>query len=95
MKQLTGREFDLMPLMNRIIEKIMSFYGFLKNGNFELVDNLFHETMYRFGEEHRYKSGNTMFSGKIIGVNEIGQLLIVDENRTLRQFHFKEVEFIL
>lgn len=95
LKQLTGSEFELMPLLHGIIENIISFYALLKNDNFAVVNKLFHEKLYRFGEEHRYKSENAEFTGKITGVNEIGQLLIENENGDLRQFHFKEVEFIL
>ncbi len=95
LKQLTGRDFDLMPLLQQIIENIISFYDLLKNGNFEVINKLFHENMYRFGGKHRYSANNTEFIGKITGVNEIGQLLILDQHKKFRQFHFKEVEFIL
>lgn len=95
LKQLTGNELPLMPLLYDIIENIILFYNLLKDGNFEVINKLFHEKLYRFGEEHRYRSENAEFTGKITGVNEIGQLLIEDEHKKLRPFHFKEVEFIL
>ncbi|MDX9883307.1 MAG: biotin--[acetyl-CoA-carboxylase] ligase [Prolixibacteraceae bacterium] len=95
LKQLTGKDYDLMPLLNQLTENIFSFYGLLKNGNFGVINQLFEEKMYRFGEKYRYKCDGAEFTGTITGVNEIGQLLITDEHGNKRQFHFKEVEFII
>ena len=94
LKQITQREFDLIPLLQKVISGINSFYEKLKDEQVALINELFHEKMYRFGGEYRYYSNNEMFTGKIIGVNEIGQLMILDEKERIRQFHFKEVEFV-
>ena len=36
---------------------------------------------------------NRRFSGKISGVNENGQLVIIDDKNAVRIFNFKEVEY--
>jgi len=95
LKQLTGQDHDLLSLFEQIISTIKVYYRKLYDGNFKEINRLFLGEMYRFEERHRYKSGGSMFYGEITGVNEPGQLLIMDENKKLRQFHFKEVEFIL
>ena len=95
LKQLTGKDYDLMKLLSQIIKSINTFYELLKNGNFTEINQLFVDKLYRFGEKFRYRCGDTEFTGRITGVNEIGQLMITDERGNERQFHFKEVEFIL
>lgn len=94
LKQITQREFDLIPLLQIVISEINSFYEKLKDGQITFINELFHEKMYRFRGEYRYYSSGETFTGRIIGVNEIGQLMILDEKERIRQFHFKEVEFI-
>lgn len=94
LKQITRHEFDLISLLQKIILGIISYYEKLKDGQLALINELFHEQMYRFGGEYRYSSNGEIFTGRIIGVNKIGQLMILDEKERIRQFHFKEVEFI-
>ena len=53
--------------------------------------------MYRFGEEHEYtdcKTG-TVFKGKIVGVNELGQLVVENEKGERKEFGFKEISYII
>lgn len=95
LKNLTGVEYELIPLLQKIISEINSWYQKLKDEHISEINERFHEKMYRFGEKSRYSSNGETFSGRIIGVNEIGQLMIIDENKEIRKFHFKEVEFLI
>ena len=95
LKQLTGLEYEIVPLCDQIVSEILFYYEKLKKRKWKKINQLFQEKMYRLGEEHRYKSGGERFTGRIIGVNAIGQLMILDEKDNVRQFHFKEVEFIV
>lgn len=93
--QITGKHFDLEKLLDDIVMHIFEYYSILANGQFDLINQLFQENMYRQGEMHAYRCGDEVFMGAITGVNEIGQLMLADEQGELRKFHFKEVEFIL
>jgi len=95
LKQITGQDYDLLPLLDKIISAIKVYYEKLREGKFKEINRLFLDEMFRFNRKCLYKSSEGEFYGKITGVNEIGQLMIETENRTIRQFHFKEVEFIL
>lgn len=95
LKQLTGKTFELIPLLKQILLEIEKYYQMLKDGNTPWINDFFENNMYRFGEDHRYIHDGKQFVGRIIGVNKIGQLLIVDSDKKIRQFHFKEVEFVL
>ena len=94
LKQLTGENHELKSLLDSVISEIDKFYLKLRKGYFAEINELFLKNMYRFQEMHRYQSNKKEFCGRITGVNEIGQLMISEEDGTIRQFHFKEVEFI-
>ena len=66
----------------------------LRDGQDERIDREFLTALYRLNEMHLYKSEDGLFEGQIIGVNEIGQLLIRKKDGKVLEFHFKEVEFL-
>jgi BirA family biotin operon repressor/biotin-[acetyl-CoA-carboxylase] ligase len=66
----------------------------LKEGEETRIDNEFVSTLYRLNETHSFRSEKEVFKGEIVGVNEIGQLLIQNQQGKMLAFHFKEVEFL-
>lgn len=94
MKILTNQHFDTDAVLAEILAGIDIYFALLKDGEEELIDREFITRLYRLNENHSYKSENEVFEGKIIGVNEIGQLLIRKMDDTILDFHFKEVEFL-
>ena len=53
--------------------------------------------MYRFGMEYDYTDcrSEEVFKGKIVGVNEQGQLVVEVENGEIKEFGFKEISYII
>lgn len=94
LKNLTNQQFDREKILGEVLLAIDEYYSTLREGFYKELDQNFLNALYRFNESYLYRSGEELFKGKIVGVNEIGQLLILDENDRLRAFHFKEVEFI-
>lgn len=91
---LTNQHFDTDAVLAEILAGIDFYYALLKEGEDELIDQEFVSRLYRLDENHSFKSEHEIFSGKILGVNEIGQLLIQKSDGTVLDFHFKEVEFL-
>jgi BirA family biotin operon repressor/biotin-[acetyl-CoA-carboxylase] ligase len=60
----------------------------------ERIDREFISVLYRLNEKHWFRAEQEEFEGEIIGVNELGQLLIRKQNGEILDFHFKEVEFL-
>ncbi|UII33048.1 biotin--[acetyl-CoA-carboxylase] ligase [Fulvivirga ulvae] len=90
--QITGEIYDLETALSSLCEHLERRYLQLKRGE---TGNLRHEylnNMYRFGEDHLYKD-KEVFQGRITGVTEQG-LLEVETYKGLKQFNFKEVEFL-
>ena len=80
--------------MAEILSGIDFYYNLLKQGKEELIDKEFISVLYHLNEKFWYLAEQELFEGEIIGVNEIGQLLIRKETGEILDFHFKEVEFV-
>jgi len=94
LKILTNQQFDCEQVLSEILSGIDFYYSLLKDGEEEQIDKEFISVLYHLNEKHRYLADQEVFEGEIIGVNEIGQLLIKKETGEVLDFHFKEVEFL-
>lgn len=94
LKMLTNQHFDCESVLTEILSGIDCYYDLLHNGAYEEIDEQFTSILYRLNERHRFRSEDGIFEGVIIGVNEIGQLQIRETDGEVREFHFKEVEFL-
>ena len=94
LKMLTNEDYDTDNVLMEILSGINSYYAILKSDAYERINNEFLSVLYRINETHFFRSSEETFQGKIIGVNEIGQLLIERTDGKILDFHFKEVEFL-
>jgi len=93
LKLLTNQHFDCETLLNEVLMKINFYFELLRRGEYELIDKIYISALYWLNEKHSFRTGPKVFEGNIIGVNDIGQLLIRKEDDEILKFHFKEVEF--
>ncbi len=91
---LTNQHYDCAEILTEVLSGIDHYYGLLKQGEESKIDADFILVLYRLNEKHNFRAGNEVFEGEIIGVNEIGQLLIRKQDGQTCEFHFKEVEFL-
>ncbi len=91
---LTNQHYDCEVILSEILSGINWYYALLRDGQEEAIDQEFISVLYRLNENHYFKAEDELFVGEIIGVNEIGQLLIRKTDGTIDGFHFKEVEFL-
>ena len=94
LKMLTNEQLDCEVVLSELLSGIDFYYSLLKGGEEDLIDKEFISLLYHFTENHWFQAGKETFEGEIIGVNDIGQLLIMKENAEVHSFHFKEVEFL-
>ena len=96
MSILTGEKFDREEVLEVVLEALMKRYEMLRQGHFEQLSREYNTLLYRLGEWHTYAlSDGTRFRGKILGVEERGELRIETEEGKTELFLFKEVEFLL
>jgi BirA family biotin operon repressor/biotin-[acetyl-CoA-carboxylase] ligase len=94
LKTLTNQQFDCDVVLSEILSGIDYYYSLLREVEEERIDREFISVLYRLNEKHWFRAEQEEFEGEIIGVNELGQLLIRKQNGEILDFHFKEVEFL-
>ncbi len=91
--QITGRVYDLDGALSNLCLKIDARYQQLLNGKFGQIDADYIEMMYRRDIWSPYADETGDFEGRIIGVDQIGQLKIETRSGRVRKYQFKEVTF--
>jgi len=94
LKMITGKDYALDLAIKELLKEIDLYYMKLRSGQFEELDRVFHDQLYRLNEWHSYRDETHVYSGKIIGVNPIGQLRIQEKDGFVHEYHFKEVEYL-
>jgi len=94
MQVLTNQHYDCEKILTEVLSGINGYYNLLRQDNAKKIDQEFISVLYRLNEKHQFRSEDEIFEGEIIGVNEIGQLLIRKKDGEILDFHFKEVEFL-
>lgn len=90
---LSGKEFELMNVLNRLCEFFEARYLQLKSNKLESIDSAYLERLYRLNEWSNYKSMDSDFEGKVKGVSLIGKLQIEMRSGDLKEFDLKEISF--
>jgi BirA family biotin operon repressor/biotin-[acetyl-CoA-carboxylase] ligase len=94
LKMLTGQDYSIDDLLPRLLKQLDHYYSRLVDGDFDQLDLEFQQKLYRLEEWHPFKDDNHHYTGKIIGVNEIGQLKIEERDGPVHEYHFKEVAYL-
>jgi BirA family biotin operon repressor/biotin-[acetyl-CoA-carboxylase] ligase len=92
---LTKKQFDLDALLAQLLDGIDHYYKLLCSGNNKAINQEFESHLFRIGKIYSFNDETGPFDGTILGVNDIGQLLIRKESGEIRAYHFKEVEYII
>lgn len=93
--QCTHSEYNLDLLLEEIINIIEIQYERLSKRNFESLDKDYLGKLYLFNQMAKYIADDIPFTGTITGVEPTGELIIEDTNGNLREFLFKEVEYVI
>jgi BirA family biotin operon repressor/biotin-[acetyl-CoA-carboxylase] ligase len=94
LQNLTNKHYDCDVILFAILSGINLYFNKLKDGKDNEIDQAFISHLYQLDETFKYRAGDEVFYGEIMGVNEIGQLLIRRNDGKILDFHFKEVEFL-
>ncbi|HUS01075.1 MAG TPA: biotin--[acetyl-CoA-carboxylase] ligase [Chitinophagaceae bacterium] len=92
LKQITGKEFDVIELAKELHEAILKRYEALRNNGFEKMLVEYKQKLFGLDRSVKLKRDNVVFETIIKGVSPRGKLITVDTNE--REFDFDEVEWI-
>ncbi len=96
MRQLTGMRYDREAVLEVYLDCLTHYYGMLHSGDKQTIQRLYRERMYHIDEEHTYAlPSGERFRATIRGVRPSGELRLEHADGTIREYAFKEVEFVL
>ncbi len=94
LKGLTGVDYDIASLLERLYCSIMARYNQLKSGELEEISTNYNSRLYRKDEQHTYfLSDGTPIEGVILGVKGSGELIVKHSENLTSNYLFKEIEF--
>jgi BirA family biotin operon repressor/biotin-[acetyl-CoA-carboxylase] ligase len=93
MKGFNGIEYSTNEVLNKLLEHIEAYYLKLRELRFTELNQSYLSHLFRFNEEHFFKTEQETFLGTISGLGEDGRLIINTE-KGLQLFSFKEIEFM-
>ncbi len=95
LKAISGADINLDELISKLCQHLEFRYLQLKNGHYEKIQSDYLQHCYRFMEESLFERPNSeVFSGKIIGVDPTGKLMIAHVSGE-EAFGMKEVRFVI
>lgn len=91
-----GKVLDREEVLRSFMRHLESLYGALERGEKGRLEERYRQTMYHLGEEHTYAySSGERFRATIRGVRPSGELRLEHADGIVREYAFKEVEFVL
>jgi BirA family transcriptional regulator, biotin operon repressor / biotin---[acetyl-CoA-carboxylase] ligase len=95
LKQLTGETYNIESCLNQLSGDLDKRYKQLIAGYQADIKNEYEAKMYRQNEWSQFRDTKGSFTGKILSTGDYGRLRIVTRNNEIRDYDFKELEFIL
>ena len=83
----------LPEIYSYVCQGIEENYALFQYQNFEKINDLYHEKLFRRSQWALYEDQNERFEGKILGVSEKG-LLEIEKEFTVESYDLKEISFI-
>jgi len=89
LKQITGKDSNVNEQLKELSEWINKRMEEWVTGNFEAMLATYNKRLYKNGKEVKFKNNNISFTGTVLGVNALGQLII---NHGIEQaYNFGEI----
>lgn len=96
MAVIAGNQFDKNDVFNTLSNHLEYYYQLLIAKKFTLLKKLYLSYLYLINEIALFLDVNDkQFSGKIIGVDNQGKLMIKDSENEIRTYTIKDVKYVL
>lgn len=90
---IINKKVDMGHMLSRLCKFLDARYLQLKAGKRELIEKDYIYHLFRLNEEALYKDDQSVFYGKILGVENTGRL-IIESDKQQKAYGLKEIEFI-
>ena len=86
-------KIDIRDIFNAISIEIENYYQLFLSNNFEEIDKVYHQNLFRLQTKELFEDEIGVFSGKIIRVNPNGHL-VLEKSNEIKVYDLKELSFI-
>lgn len=93
--QLTGKDYNVEIIAERLWEKLEIRYNQLKSGDFNSIETAYVNQLFRYQKWAFYAKQGEVFEARITGIGQFGQLRLEHRNGEISEHLFKEVEFVI
>jgi BirA family biotin operon repressor/biotin-[acetyl-CoA-carboxylase] ligase len=93
LKQITGKQYDVVALARELCAAMQQRYTQLQAGEFDLMLAAYNQHLFKKGEDAKLKKDTISFNCTIKEVNANGELLVTDGIQD--RFRFGEVSWLL
>ena len=94
LKKITGKDYDMQPLMEQIAEHILIKVEQLKSSPATIEEDYL-KRLFRYRTWADYEVGGKTMRLFMTGIDPFGRLQLVDEQQEPHIFDIKEIKFIL
>ena len=94
LSRITGEQHDLKTLVQKLHHKIVLSIKDLSRGTEDDIQRFYVNNLYRRDGFHPYHDANGDFTAKIRGVNAQGNLILENDEGTVKNYEFKQVTYV-
>ena len=94
LKMITGKEYDLKPLMDQIASQVIKKVELLKSDP-TVIEQDYLKRLFRYQTWADYEVGGNVRRLFMTGIDPFGRLMLVDEANNSYCFDIKEIRFLL
>ena len=94
LQRITGKEYDLEPLLKQVAESVAKETESLKN-DAAAIEKEYLQRLYRYRTWADYEVGNKVLRLFMTGIDAFGRLMLVDETDNPYCFDIKEIKFLI
>lgn len=89
-----NRDTDIEEALNKLLQHISFRYEMLQQGKMKQIDNEYLSKLYRVTGFHTFSSEGERFKAQIVTVKSNGMLVLETKSGEVRNYFFKQVEFV-
>ena len=90
----TGKNFEVKQVLKNLVQNLEHYYNWIRAKKRQELDTLYKEHLLFFQEMRSFNSKGEIFQGRITEILNTGHLQITTSTSEIKQFAFKEIEFI-
>jgi BirA family transcriptional regulator, biotin operon repressor / biotin---[acetyl-CoA-carboxylase] ligase len=91
---LTGKQFDLDICLNQLAKELDRRYKQLLSEDYDLIRKDYSSRLYRHNKWCTFQDIFGKFTGRVSKVTDIGKLQVEREDGSIKEYSFKEVDYI-